>query len=92
LQVTSGARQEKRPDLQPFVLSTLGVDRAVPRWGKPEEGKASDQALKTTRWSEMAPLLARDGGQPGASSDRADAALVTEGHLATLRPTWLITR
>lgn len=32
--VTSGERQEKRPDLQPFVRSMLWVDRAVPRWGQ----------------------------------------------------------
>jgi transposase len=48
LQVTYGYRKEKRPDLKPFVLSTLGVDRAVPIWGKPEDGHASDKTLNTT--------------------------------------------
>ena len=57
--IPSGYRQAKRPDLKPCVLATLCVDRAVPRWGTPEAGKASDTTLQTTRLSESAPLLAR---------------------------------
>jgi hypothetical protein len=52
--VTSGASQETRPDLKPCGRSPLGVERAVPLWGTPEEGKASDTTLQTTRFSEMA--------------------------------------
>jgi transposase len=47
-QVTYGYSKDKRPDLKQFVLSTLCVDRAVPIWGKSEDGNASDKALKTT--------------------------------------------
>src|SRR5215217_7480893 len=46
-QVTYGYSKDKRPDLKQFVLSTLCVDRAVPIWGKSEDGNASDKALKT---------------------------------------------
>jgi len=35
------------------------VDRAVPLWGKPADGNASDKTLKTTLLSEIAQLLAR---------------------------------
>jgi transposase len=46
--MTYGYSQDKRPDLKPCVLSLLGVDRAVPMWGKPEDGHASDKTLNTT--------------------------------------------
>jgi transposase len=61
-------------------------------WGKPEEGTASDKALNTTLLSEIAPLLARYGVQPGADLYIADAALVTADNLAALRDTLCITR
>jgi hypothetical protein len=61
-------------------------------WGTPADGKASAKTRKTTLLSEIAHLLARDGVQPGASIDRADAALVTEDNLAALRHTWFLTR
>jgi transposase len=47
-QVTYGYSKDKRPALKQFVLSPLCVDRAVPIWGKPEDGNASDQTLNTT--------------------------------------------
>jgi transposase len=86
-QVTYGYSKEKRPDLKQFVLSTLCVDRAVPIWGKPEDGNASDKTLNTTLLSEIAQLLARYGVQPGAYIYIADTALVTEDNLAALRDT-----
>jgi transposase len=91
-QVTYGYSQDKRPDLKQFVLSTLCVDRAVPIWGKPEDGNASDKTLNTTLLSEIAQLLAQYGVQPGAYIYIADAALVTEDSLAALRDTLFITR
>jgi transposase len=90
--VTYGYSKEKRPDLKQFVLSTLCVDRAVPIWGKPEDGNASDKTLNTTLLSEIAQLLGRYGVQPGAYIYIADAALVTEDNLAALENTWFITR
>src|SRR5919198_3743307 len=90
--ITHGYSKDKRPDLKQFVLSTLWVDRAVPLWGKPEDGNASDKTLNTTLLSEITQLLARYGVQPGAYIYIADAALVTEGNLATLRHTLFITR
>src|SRR5918998_1523432 len=90
--VTYGYSKEKRPDLKQFVLSLLCVDRAVPIWGKPEDGNASDKALNTTLLSEIAQLLARYGVRPGAYIYIADAALVTEDNLAALRNTLFITR
>ena len=91
-QVTYGDSKDQRPDLKQFVLSTLCVDRAVPIWGKPEDGNASDKTLNTTLLSEIAQLLARYGVQPGAYIYIADAALVTEDNLAALRDTLFITR
>jgi transposase len=90
--VTYGYSKEKRPDLKQFVLSTLCVDRAVPIWGKPEDGNASDKTLNTTLLSEIAELLARHGVQRGAYIYIADSALVTEDNLAALGDTWFITR
>jgi transposase len=92
LQVTYGYSKDKRPDLKQFVLSTLCVDRAVPIWGKPEDGNASDKTLNTTLLSEIAALLAQYGVQPGAYIYIADAALVTEDNLAALGDTLFITR
>jgi transposase len=74
------------------VLSTLCLDRAVPIWGKPEDGNASDKALNTTLLSEIAQILARYGVQPGAYIYIADAALVSEANLAALKNTLFITR
>jgi transposase len=74
------------------VLSTLCVDRAVPIWGKLEDGNASDQTLKTTLLSEIAQLLARHGLAPGAYIYLADAARVTEDTLKALGDTLFITR
>jgi transposase len=91
-QVTYGYSKDKRPDLKQCVLSTLCVDRAVPIWGKPEDGNASDKTLNTTLLSEIAQLLAQYGVQPGAYIYIADAALVTEDSLAALRDTLFITR
>jgi transposase len=91
-QVTYGYSKEKRPDLKQFVLATLCVDRAVPIWGKPEDGNASDKTLNTTLLSEIAQLLADYGVQPGAYIYIADAALVTEDNLTALRDPGFITR
>jgi len=91
-QVTYGYSKDKRPDLKQFVLSTLCVDRAVPIWGKSEDGNASDKTLNTTLLSEIAQLLAQYGVQPGAYIYIADAALVTEANLAALEDTLFITR
>ena len=91
-QVTYGYSKDKRPDLKQFVLSTLCVDRAVPIWGQPADGNASDKTLNTTLLSEIAQLLAQYGVQPGAYIYIADAALVTEDNLAALRDTLFITR
>jgi len=90
--VTYGDRQEKRPDLKQFGRSTRCVDRAVPIWGTPADGNASDQTLHTTRWSEIAQLLARQGVQPGADIDMAEAALVTDDHRAARGDPFFLTR
>src|SRR5215510_14781655 len=91
-QMTYGYSKDKRPDLKQFSLSALCVDRAVPIWGKPEDGNASDKTLNTTLLSEIAQLLAQYGVQPGAYISIADAALVTEDSLAALRDTLFIPR
>lgn len=64
----------------------------MPIWGKPEDGNASDKSLNTTLLSEIAQLLACHGVAPGASISIADAALVTEDHLAALGDTLFSTR
>jgi transposase len=91
-QVTYGYSKDKRPDLKQFVLSTLCVDRAVPIWGKSEDGNASDKALNTSLLSEIGQILAHHGVAPGAYIYIADAALVTEDNLAALGATLFITR
>ena len=91
-QVTYGYSKDKRPDLKQFILSTLCVDRAVPIWGKLDDGNASDKSLNTTLLSELARLLADYGVRPGAYIYIADAALVTEDNLTALRDTCFITR
>ena len=91
-QVTYGYSKDKRPDLKQFILSTLCVDRAVPIWGKLDDGNASDKTLNTTLLSEIAQLMAHHGVQPDAYIYIADAALVTEDNLAALGDTLFITR
>src|SRR5215216_4845015 len=91
-QVTYGYSKEKRPDLKRFVLSMLCVDRAVPMWGKPEDGNASDKTLNATLLSEITQRLACYGVQPGAYISIADAALVTADNLAALGDSLFITR
>jgi transposase len=72
--ITHGYSKDKRPDLKPFIVATLCVDRAVPLGGPPEDGNAADKTLKTTIWAEVASLLAQHGVPPGASISVADAA------------------
>jgi hypothetical protein len=92
LQGPSGSRQEKRPALQPWVWSTLGVARAVPMWGPPAEGQASAKTRQTTLVAESAPRRAPPGVQPGASRSMAAAAVGPADRLAALRHPWCITR
>ena len=52
--ITYGYSKDKRPDLKQFVFATLCVDRAVPIWGKPEDGNASDKTVNHTLLSDIA--------------------------------------
>jgi transposase len=90
--ITYGYSKDKRPDLKQFVFATLCVDRAVPIWGKPEDGNASDKTVNHTLLSDIATFLAKHEVAPGAYIYVADAALVTEDNLATLGDTLFITR
>jgi transposase len=90
--ITHGYSKDKRPDLKQFVFATLCVDRAVPLWGKPEDGNASDKTVNHTLLSNIATFLAKHGVAPGAYIYVADAALVTEDNLAALGDTLFITR
>src|SRR5689334_1473970 len=90
--ITHGYSKDKRPDLKQFIFSTLCVDRAVPLWGKPEDGNASDKTVNNTLLSDIATFLAQHGVSPGAYIYVADAALVTEDNLAALGDTLFITR
>src|SRR5262249_25187177 len=90
--ITHGYSKDKRPDLKQFVFSTLCVDRAVPLWGTPEDGNASDKTINNTLLSDIATFLAQHGVAPGAYIYVADAALVTEDNLAALGDTLFITR
>jgi transposase len=90
--ITYGYSKDKRPDLKQFVFSTLCVDRAVPLWGKPEDGNASDKTVNNTLLSGIATFLAKHGVAPGAYIYVADAALVTADNLAALGDTLFITR
>ena len=90
--ITYGYSKDKRPDLKQFVFATLCVDRAVPIWGKPEDGNASDKTVNNTVLSNIATFLGKHGVAPGAYIYVADAALVTEDNLAALGDTLFITR
>src|SRR2546427_9015390 len=90
--MTHGYSKDKRPDLKQFVFATLCVDRAVPIWGKPEDGHASDKTVNNTLLSTIATFLAQHGVAPGAYIYVADAALVTEANLAALGDTLFISR
>src|SRR5215472_3507168 len=90
--ITHGYSKDKRPDLKQFVFSTLCVDRAIPLWGTPEDGNASDKTINNTLLSEIATFLAQHGVAPGAYIYVADAALVTEDNLAALGDTLFISR
>src|SRR5262245_35649457 len=92
LTVTYGYSTDKRPALKPFVFAMLCVDRAVPIWGKPEDGNASDKTVHHTLLSDSAAILAKHEVAPGAYLYVADAALVTEGNLAPLGDILFITR
>ncbi len=89
---THGSSKDKRPALQQCVFSTLCVDRAVPLWGKPEDGNASEKTVHNTVLSTIATFLAQHGVAPGAYIYVADAALVTEDNLAALGDTLFISR
>ena len=89
--ITHGYSKDKRPDLKQFVFSTLCVDRAVPLWGKPEDGNASDKTINNTLLSTIATFLGQHGVAPGAYIYVADAALVTADNLAALGDTYSIT-
>src|SRR2546429_8280650 len=88
--ITYGYSKDKRPDLKQCVFSTLCVDRAVPLWGKPEAGNASDTTVNHTVLSDIATFLAQHGVAPGAYISVADAALVTADNLAALGETLCI--
>ena len=90
--ITHGYSKDKRPDLKQFIFSTLCVDRAVPLWGKPEDGNASDKTINNTLLSTIATFLGQHGVAPGAYIYVADAALVTDDNLAALGDTRFITR
>lgn len=89
---THGDSKDKRPDLTQCVFSPLCVDRAVPLWGKPHDGNASEKTVHNTLVSDIAAFLAQHGVAPGASISVADAALVTEDHLTALGDTLCLTR
>ena len=90
--ITHGYSKDQRPDLKQFVFATLCVDRAVPIWGTPEDGNASDKTVNNTLLSNIATFLGKHGVAPGAYIYVADAALVTEDTLAALGDTLFITR
>ena len=90
--ITHGYSKDQRPDLKQFVFAMLCVDRAVPIWGTPEDGNASDKTVNNTLLSNIATFLGKHGVAPGASISVADAALVTADNLAALGDTLFITR
>src|SRR5215467_14533837 len=62
--ITYGYSKDKRPDLKQFVLATLCVDRAVPLWGKPENGNASDYTVNNSDVPNIATFFATHGVTP----------------------------
>jgi len=90
--ITHGYSKDQRPDLKQFVFAMLCVDRAVPIWGTPEDGNASDKTVNNTLLSNIATFLGKHGVAPGAYIYVADAALVTADNLAALGDTLFITR
>lgn len=90
--ITYGDSKDKRPDLKQFVLSTLCVEGAVPIWGRPEDGNASDKTINTTVLTEISQIMARYGVAPGAYVYIADSAMVSEANVNALGKTLFISR
>lgn len=90
--ITYGYSKDKRPALKQCIVSTLCVDRAVPLWGKAEDGNASAKTVNNTVLSEIATHMASYGVAPGAYISIADAARVTEDNLAALGDTLFMSR
>ena len=67
LTLTEGESQAKRPALKPGVFSTVGVDRALPLWGTPHAGQASETTVHHPRLAARAPCRAQHGVAPGAA-------------------------
>jgi Domain of unknown function (DUF4277) len=55
--ITHGSSTDKRPERQQCVFAPLCVDRAVPLWGTPEDGNASEKTIT--------PPLVGHGALPG---------------------------
>ena len=92
LRIPSGESKDTRPDLKPLGFATRCVDRAVPLWGTPHDGKASETTVPHTLPADLAPFVATHGVPAGASLSVADAARVTAAHLAALGDTRFIPR
>jgi len=92
LTIPHGSSKATRPELQQCVCSTLGVDHAIPLWGTPHEGHASETTVNHPLLAEIATCLAKHGVAPGADIDGAAAARVTPDHRAARGATLCISR
>jgi transposase len=84
--ITHGYSKDKRPDLKQFVFATLCVDRAVPIWGTPEDGNASDKTVNNTLFITRLPATYNECGRLIAEAV-AHNAWEDVGVLAHTKPT-----
>jgi len=80
-QIEHGYSKDKRPDLKQFLVSMLCVEGAVPIFGKPEDGAASDKTINNRLLTDISSHMARHGLDEGAYVYIADSALITGPNL-----------
>ena len=73
--ITYGYSQDKRPDLKPCVCATLCGDRAVPIWGKPAEGHASDTTVQNSTTYYYVTTAVDSSGAESAYSNQVTAPI-----------------
>lgn len=79
--IEHGYSKDKRPDLKQFLVSMLCVEGAVPIFGKPEDGAASDKTINNRLLSDISRHMSLHGLDEGAYVYIADSALITGPNL-----------
>ena len=87
LHLTWGHSKDKRPDLKPFIVSLLGVERDIPVHAALHAGNASDRRINGQVVDRLGGLMAKYGVGERELIVVADSARVIESNLAGLAGT-----